>query len=225
MGITAEQRFLKALIKFHMSETSGTETEQKAFKDACEEYLDQFRDVKEKVDQFTDVSKKVENLHICFFCNGTKKIQLKFPAEAESDCPFCRNEMEVKPEWKPEVGKLYKRDCGTIYEHMGMIGKYALFRALDGSESKAYPSNNIPLTSIAELEGLEVGDSVYGIAYQKYTHPWHITGITGSLIFVKKHGESAILTLNKRGFSYEIGSTQLFWRTADRAERFGRGDA
>ena len=78
------------------------------------------------------------------------------------------------------------------------------------------------LTPIAELEGLKVGDSVYGIAYQKYTHPWRITGIT-SLILVEKYGESAILTLNKHGFSYEIGSTQLFWRTVERAERFGRG--
>jgi hypothetical protein len=208
MKLTAEQRFLTALIKFHMSETAGSQAEQKTFKDACKAYLDQFREVKEKLDQFTDASKKVEL------------------------------------DWTPEVGKLYilneyakdiyeyyksiaNVEVGEICELMGetdwseriyrMKTKAGIFEITDKCAAKY-------LTPIAELEGLEVGDSVYGIAYQKYTHPWHITGITGSLIFVKKHGESAILTLNKHGFSYEIGSTQLFWRTADRAERLAGGE-
>lgn len=131
---------------------------------------------------------------------------------------------KVKPAWTPEVGKLCRDEDG-IYEIIENVGIYRVKDILDGSFCD-YPMTFEALARdyepIAELEGLKVGDSVYGIAYQKYTHPWRITGITGSLIFIKKHGESVILTLNKHGFSYEIGSTQLFWRTADRVERFGK---
>ena len=133
----------------------------------------------------------------------------------------------IKEKWTPEVGKLCRNEDG-IYEITVHASAYRLKDILDDSfydQPMTFDALAREYTPIAELEGLKVGDSVYGIAYQKYTHLWHITGITGSLIFVKKHGESAILTLNKHGFSYEIGSTQLFWRTADRAERFGRGDA
>ena len=195
--MTPEQKFLKALAEWLDIKTCPKNRIQMASR----EYLDQFREVKEKVDQFTDVSKKVE----------------------------------PEPAWKPEVGKLYKRTLNGVVTEITKLKSDRVLHILqrfdyDPNIENGYHEDYIidfikEYEPIAELEGLKVGDSVYGIAYQKYTHPWHITGITGSLILVKKHGESAILTLNKRGFSYEIGSTQLFWRTADRAERFGRGDA
>ena len=54
--MTPEQKFLKALAEWLDIKTCPKNRIQMASR----EYLDQFREVKEKVDQFTDVSKKVE---------------------------------------------------------------------------------------------------------------------------------------------------------------------
>lgn len=76
--MTPEQKFLKALISFHMSETAGCEYEQKAFKQACNDYL-------ASLDQFTDSSKKVDEcVGGCVQCgccdqfrDDTKKVEFR----------------------------------------------------------------------------------------------------------------------------------------------------
>ena len=185
MELTAEQKYLKALAEWLDIETIP----KNRIQEASREYLDQFREVKEKVDQFTDVGKKVET------------------------------------GWTPEVGKLYRRDCGTVYEYMGIKDKYALFYALDGSKSKVYSPANIPLVPIAELEGLKVGDTIWFTP----EHAWIIIEVQNNGYRVNndyyqgrysKSRGGQYLCIDLGGYCTTIGIRAF--RTADRAERFGR---
>ena len=78
-------------------------------------------------------------------------------------------------------------------------------------------SRYINTTPIAELEGLKSTDYVYSASGER----WFIDDIDCEVITVNGDG---IIPIDVDGVPYSIANQQLFWRTADRAERFGRGD-
>lgn len=176
MELTAEQKYLKALAEWLDIETIPKNRIQEASK----EYLDQFREVKEKV--------------------------------------------EPTPAWTPEVGKLYKRCDGSISEVINIGENVIVYREIGFNYTKkqkghctsigCFVDNNTP---IAELEGLKVSDYAYS-----YINEWFIDNIDNGWIALAGEG---FIDVDINGIVVDLSSRQLIWRTADRAERFGRGDA
>lgn len=136
---------------------------------------------------------------------------------------------KAEPTWTPEVGKLYKGDLGVIevtkildygiecynlYAH----GNYKL-----GFKTEEYKS----LIPIAELEGLKVGYTVYTYGNDGKVHSFFIEGKFpfDDFITIKSTQGGYRINITLGGYFPIISNKQLFWRTADRAERFGRGDA
>lgn len=226
MDLTAEQ---KLLIAFAINQVSGITRETldldcKAGQlfDACKEYIDQFREGTEKVD--------ATELHGC---------DCSIPNPVTGEMPIEKWKCGDSREWKPEVGKLYKRTCNGVVTEVTKVffdnnGKLKTEHRVLG-----YKYDNCcahcDFTSdfcreyepIAELEGLEEGDKVWSYGGTKSeesanTHEWKISDKdafeTLNIEFKERY-----LTIHKTGSCVGIGNgKQLFWRTADRAERFGK---
>lgn len=133
---------------------------------------------------------------------------------------------KVKPEWVPEVGKLYKGDLGVIEVtkildygiecyNLDAHGNYEL-----GFKTEKYKS----LIPIAELEGLKEGDKAWCISGSGEAEYYTIESVFSNNLTA--HCGKGYLSIYLDGSACMFGGgKQLFWRTSDRAERFGRGDA
>lgn len=133
----------------------------------------------------------------------------------------------VVPQWTPEVGKLYQHNRG------GWVSELT-DAFVDGNtywiSNMAYQLNAFydHFTPIAELEGLKEGDEVWSIGENGHgvtiAVKWNIEedGAYGTFFIVR---ENKFFTVHKDGSMVVVGNgKQLFWRTKDRAERFGKGE-
>ena len=129
----------------------------------------------------------------------------------------CDITEKVEPQWKPEVGRLYQ-SVEDIYECTAItLHPYeARFVALKTGITHWVQKNNIQkhFTPIAELEGLKVGDYAYS-----YINEWFVDNIDNGWITLTGHG---LIDADVYGIAVDLSNRQLFWRTADRAERFGK---
>lgn len=213
MKLTKEQKLLKAFvvnfIKKHDYEVDFTKDDW--FKQVCakpfvgNEDQDLLLACKEYLDQFVSVNEKVE----------------------------------PEPAWKPEVGKLYRRKLnGVITEvikafldnrEFSKVAHKLIGVNYDTCHAHCdYASDFLEeYEPIAELEGLKVGDFVYSYGDDGEVHifanegefPFH------NFITIKSTEGGYRINITLGGYFPIISNKQLFWRTADRAERFGRGDA
>lgn len=203
MELTAEQKYLKALAEWLDIKTIP----KNRIQEASREYLDQFREGKEKVD------------HIQF--NGC---DCSLPDPITGEMPLEKMKCGDVPSWTPEVGKLYKRCDGSISEVINIGENVIVYREIGFNYTKkqkghctsigCFVDNNTP---IAELEGLKVSDYAYS-----YINEWFIDNIDNGWIALAGEG---FIDVDINGIVVDLSSRQLIWRTADRAERFGRGDA
>ena len=252
MELTAEQKLLKAFvvnfIKKHDYEVDFTKddwfkqvcakpfvgNEDQDLLLACKEYLDQFREVTEKVDQSVDVNEKVEfqgcDCSMPDPITGEMPIE-KFRVGSELDvCPdgctgygACEN--EYCNDWIPEEGSIcwFKGEvieyAGNIINNVTMKPFEARYIKDNGCVTEIYYDEFIKSARpIAELEGLKEGDNVFSELGEK----WLIDDIDNECIAITGQG---LIEIDINGVLYAVTNKQLFWRTADRAERFGRGGA
>lgn len=219
MKLTKEQKLLKAFvvnfIKKHDYEVDFTKDDW--FKQVCakpfvgNEDQDLLLACKEYLDQFVSVNEKVEL------------------------------------DWTPEVGKLYilneyakdiyeyyksiaNVEVGEICELMGetdwseriyrMKTKAGIFEITDKCAAKY-------LTPIAELEGLKEGEHAYTYGDDGNIHSFVNEGKFQfhDSITVRNTQGGYCFNITLDGYFTILSNKQLFYRTADRAERFGRGDA
>lgn len=129
----------------------------------------------------------------------------------------------AEPTWKPEVGKLYKEQSGLIGECTNIsFGDDVIYiRYLGNKEgfclSKAY------FTPIAELEGLRTGDPIWCIAGGGMTEYYTIESVFSHNLTA--YCGKGYVSVYFDGSACMFGNgKQLFFRTADRAERFGKGN-
>jgi len=160
----------------------------------------------------------------------------------ECDCPKCRaekeaeiakSEPEVKPEepkpaWTPEVGMLIQSEQYGVWEITGIItGGTSLERVSDRLRGSLPNCELVKYRPIAELEGLDCGDYVY--AFASSPMEWKIK----SAPIKKGRGEDYFEIWQEEytgkilvafdGSPLFLGNgKQMFWRTADRAGRFGK---
>ena len=155
----------------------------------------------------------------------------------ECDCPKCRaekeaeiakSEPEVKPEepkpaWTPEVGMLIQSEQYGVWEITGIIdGGVKLVSIASGSKGFLPDVHLRNCTPIAELEGLEVDDPVYAVDDKGDVRVFQCIGYSMTETIWVGHGLGRIL-LRKTGDPYGFGNgKQMFWRTKDRAERYGK---
>ena len=137
---------------------------------------------------------------------------------------------KVEPEsaWTPELGKLYKSYSGQIvefFEESDMFIGYDIitkriphYIPVGSFVTEQDASVFLGTIPIAELEGLKVGDYVYS----ELGEAWFIDNIDCEVITITGSG---LIEIGSDGTIENVSDKQLFWRTADRAKRFGRGDA
>jgi hypothetical protein len=148
----------------------------------------------------------------------------------DCDCPKCREaetakyEPEIKPEepkpaWTPEVGMLIQSEQYGVWEITGIID--------GGVELVSIPYGNkgflpkVYLSPIAELEGLEDGESVYAISRSGDVDEYQTCGYYDKTFWVESYDVK--FPVNEDGVPVFFGNgKQMFWRTRDRAERFGK---
>ena len=128
----------------------------------------------------------------------------------------------------PEVGNLYRRNLNGVITEITSIKSNRVRHVIHGFDydpdvMNCYHEDNITdfikeYEPIAELEGLKVGDCVYS----ELGEAWSIDNIDVEVIVIIGQG---LIELDIKGVPYTFTNQKLFWRTADRAERFGRGDA
>jgi len=155
---------------------------------------------------------------------------------SECDCPKCRAyreaqtakpEPEVKPEepkpnWTPAVGMLIQSEQEGIWEITGILtGGASLERVSDRLRGN-FPNHVLAkYRPIAELEGLEVGDNVYSISKNGDIHTFRIHEQGQSSCWVK--AGDVLTNSDETGVPIHFGNgKQMFWRTKERAERFGK---
>ena len=142
---------------------------------------------------------------------------------------------KVEPEWTPEVGGLYKRKINGVITEIVEIqlinGKrYISHEIIDFDYSKCLSHRDAEVIfaqeyePIAELEGLNVGYTVYTYGNDGKVHSFFIEGKFPFDDFITIKGTQGGYRINITldGYFPIISNKQLFWRTADRAERFGR---
>ena len=148
----------------------------------------------------------------------------------DCDCPKCRAEKEAEaakseeasPTWTPEVGMLVKHPregiCEIDFVHEN--GVCVNLRHIPYRNERVL-SHMDTSTPIAELEGLEKGDDVYGVSLEGEIEPFRIESTVLSMYGVK-YGDTWF-RVNMDGKPKMFGNgKQMFWRTRDRAERFGK---
>lgn len=198
MKLTPEQEFLKALA------LSIIEDDLCISLSAAEEYLKSL-----KHEQRMNAS--------CLDCNDSgmyKGYDIS-----------CRCGSKVKPEWTPEVGKLYQRKKDkVIIEVDEIVNVSTCYRiiggVLDGIReacySKSFSNDHIP---IAELKGLKEGDEVWIYSpHHKRAMAYTIFRIVLDCIWVSYGDNRLALCFDGTGY-YQSGITAC--RTKERAERFG----
>jgi hypothetical protein len=158
--------------------------------------------------------------------NGVEMLTRPFASveDAEKWAEIVKPE-EPKPAWTPEVGMLIRmvvpsanrdevveitRICQGVYYFSNNTFCY--------SEEEVYEC----CKPIAELEGLDIGGKVYSIKEDGGVYDFCI---------VEEHCEqtfwiescSLSINSNEKGIPVHFGNgKQMFWRTAERAERFGK---
>jgi hypothetical protein len=154
----------------------------------------------------------------------------------ECDCPKCRAEKEAKtakpepetkpeestPTWTPEVGMLIKSDPTGIWQIEDVYANKALKVVDLNGEKGIIVSHLIPdYRPIAELEGLKVGDGVYSIDEDGIAKEFEIDEQYDGNLWIKACSVS--IHSNNKGIPSHFGNgEQMFWRTKERAERFGK---
>jgi len=144
-------------------------------------------------------------------------------------------DLEIKkrqsaPQWTPEVGKLYKSSLHPKgveiirYETPEITPRMVYVLFSDGFKGYSHKEDFIKhFTPISELEGLEVGDEVFSIDDNGDICKWTISrGRGNGDSFICRSGWQSLSVLNNGVPVFTGNGQQLFWRTADRAERFGR---
>ena len=149
----------------------------------------------------------------------------------DCDCPKCREaetakyEPEIKPEepsptWTPEVGMLVEWFGSPVVCEITYIcddGRIEINGLRNGTISAQFWE----FRPIAELEGLEVGDEVYSITEDGIVQEFEIDEQYDGNLWVKACSVS--IHSNNKGIPSHFGNgKQMFWRTRDRAERFGK---
>ena len=149
----------------------------------------------------------------------------KYLASLEQNQYDITEKVEPEPAWKPEVGKLYRRTLNGVVTEITKLKSDRVLHTLQGFDyiENGYHEDYIidfikEYEPIAELEGLKVGDCVYS----ELGEAWSIDNIDVEVIVIIGQG---LIDLDIKGVPYTFTNQQLFWRTADRAERFGRGVA
>jgi len=155
----------------------------------------------------------------------------------ECDCSKCKKEAKTakpepegnpgepkpNPDWTPEVGMMIQSEQYGVWEITGILtGCASLERVSDRLRGSLPNCELVKYRPIAELEGLRVDDPVYAVDDKGNVSEYKCTGYnTPDTIWIG-HCLSRIL-LNKTGVPYRFGNgKQMFWRTAERAERFGK---
>jgi hypothetical protein len=150
----------------------------------------------------------------------------KYLASLEQNQCDITEKVEPEPAWKPEVGKLYRRKLnGVITEvikafldnrEFSKVAHKLIGVNYDTCHAHCdYASDFLEeYEPIAELEGLKVGDYAYS-----YINEWFVDNIDNGWITLTGHG---LIDADVYGIAVDLSNRQLFWRTADRAERFGK---
>lgn len=132
---------------------------------------------------------------------------------------------EPAPTWTPEAGMLLasisdndKRIWEIVQKDESDTLSVISLTGEKGLMSKSIRPNYRP---IAELEGLKVGDKVYHVNYRSEVSSFAVAEIEAPLLFVTSFDTKLVVSI--KGFPTAFGNgKQMFWRTAERAERFGR---
>lgn len=152
--------------------------------------------------------------------------------EIECDCPKCRAEKEAQtakpepeelaPAWTPEVGMLIQSEQYGVWEITGIKDGGVELVSIP-YEDKGFLLN-VGLRDckpIAELEGLEVGESVFAIKMNGDVYEYRIYEHYDKTFWVESN--SVKFPIGIDGVPLHFGNgKQMFWRTAERAERFGK---
>lgn len=156
--------------------------------------------------------------------------------EIECDCPKCREEREsetakTEPEPKPEEPKpswlefahLYvNSNNGNIYEYEGRKTKHNMHSFRQIIDQRCDTTFDYwYYRPIAELEGLEVGESVYAIRNNGDVAEYLICENYNKIFWVVSHDVRFPIGIDGVPFYFGNGK-QMFWRTKERAERFGK---
>lgn len=155
----------------------------------------------------------------------------------ECDCPKCRAEKEAetakpepevkpeepKPAWTPAVGMLIKNEHFGIWEIICQeTDNLFHMRSIEGEDGKLVRYNMLTAyRPIAELEGLEDGESVYAISRSGDVDKYQTCGYYDKTFWVESYDVK--FPVNEDGVPVFFGNgKQMFWRTKERAERFGK---
>ena len=196
MKLTAEQRFLNTLAGYFKNRTktmTDVSQEDANIMYASEKYL-------ASQDLFTDASKMVES----------------------------------EPSWTPEVGKLYQNKFNGVVTEIVKIFKDNHEKTKIAHKLMDFDYNCCDAhcdyeedfvkayEPIAELEGLDVEDKVWCISSDGETEYYTIESVFSNNMGV--YCGKGYISLNLNGSPCMFGNgKQLFYRTEDRAERFGKG--
>lgn len=154
--------------------------------------------------------------------------------EIECDCQKCREEKEAEkakpepeelaPAWTPEVGMICKSVNSLFYTEIFEINETHVrtgsteMQVYDRIEKDWFIKGWAPC---AELEGLEEGDKVYSLGEYGMAHEFLIDQHYDNAFWLKSNSLS--VRSNKHGIPLHFGNgKQMFWRTKERAERFGK---
>jgi hypothetical protein len=164
-----------------------------------------------------------EGLHN-YFANLSDIIDMK-----EKEAKTAKPEPEVKPEepkmepdWTPEVGMLIKSDPTGIWQIEDVYANKAL-KVVDLNGEKGIIVSHLisDYCPIAELEGLKVRDAVYAIRNNGNVHKYFIYEHYNKIFWVVSHDVKFPIGIDGVPFYFGSGK-QMFWRTKERAERFGK---
>lgn len=129
---------------------------------------------------------------------------------------------EPKPTWTPEVGMLIQFEPYGVWEITGILTGGARLERVSDRLTGSFPNRElVKHRPIAELEGLEVGESVYAISRSGDVDKHQTCGYYDKTFWVENC--DAGFPVNEDGVPLYFGNgKQMFWRTKDRAERFGK---
>ena len=126
------------------------------------------------------------------------------------------------------VGKLYYRPESKEYlEYIKTLDNGMHQFKVDSGKFVDYNSthmqNAIP---VEELKGLRIGDIVYTPSLNSQPIQYTIKHVMGKILFIETREYNIAFAVNIDGTTdFVSAGKQLFWRTADRAKRFGRKES
>lgn len=148
----------------------------------------------------------------------------------ECDCPKCRAEKEAeatkpevpKPTWTPEVGMLIQSEQYGLLEITGILtGGASLERVSDRLRVNLSNCKLVKYRPIAELEGLKEGSDIFCVSSDGGIETFKIDSTVLSLYGVKLGDTWFRVNMDGKPKMFGNGK-QMFWRTKERAERFGK---